>query len=65
MTCLSCSWINQFSFQVGIDDFVSLVPFYGDLLSGILQLYQVFLSCLFGLEYGVVGCMVSLIHSTT
>lgn len=38
---------------------MSLVPIYGDLLSGILQLYQVFLSFLFGIDYAILGWMVS------
>lgn len=45
--------------QVGIDDIVSLVPIYGDVIAGILQLYQVFLSFLFGIDYSILGWMVS------
>ncbi|KAJ9095603.1 hypothetical protein QFC21_005474 [Naganishia friedmannii] len=44
-------------FKVGIDDIVSLVPFYGDLVSAVLQLYQVFLSFLFGIDYSILGWM--------
>ncbi|KAJ9103365.1 hypothetical protein QFC19_004464 [Naganishia cerealis] len=44
-------------FKVGIDDLVSLIPLYGDLASAILQLYQVFLSFLFGIDYAILGWM--------
>ncbi|KAJ9115274.1 hypothetical protein QFC20_001141 [Naganishia adeliensis] len=44
-------------FKVGIDDIVSLVPIYGDVIAGILQLYQVFLSFLFGIDYSILGWM--------
>lgn len=40
-------------FKVGIDDLVSLVPIYGDVIAGLLQLYQVLLSILFGIDYTV------------
>jgi hypothetical protein len=49
--------------QVGIDDIVSLIPFYGDLASAVLQLYQVFLSFLFGIDYSILGWMVSVCSS--
>jgi hypothetical protein len=49
------SWqrLISLTLQVGIDDLVSLIPLYGDLLSGVAQLYQVLLSILFGIDYSV------------
>ncbi|KAL7424448.1 hypothetical protein Q5752_000131 [Cryptotrichosporon argae] len=35
-------------FRAGLDDIVSLVPIYGDLLAGVFQLYQVWLCAVFG-----------------
>ena len=46
--------------QAGIDDIISLVPLYGDIASGILQLYQVWLSFIFGVPLNLIGWMVSL-----
>lgn len=46
--------------QAGLDDIISLVPVYGDILSGILQLYQVWLSFVFGVPLNILGYMVSL-----
>ncbi|WWC72177.1 uncharacterized protein I206_106137 [Kwoniella pini CBS 10737] len=45
-------------FRAGLDDIISLVPIYGDLLSGILQLYQVWLSFIFGVPKEILGYMV-------
>jgi hypothetical protein len=47
-------------FRAGLDDLISLVPLYGDILSGFLQLYQVYLCFLFGVELRTLGFMVSL-----
>ena len=47
--------------QAGIDDIISLVPIYGDILSGILQLYQVWLCFIFGVPLNIIGFMVSFI----
>jgi len=46
-------------FRAGLDDIISLVPLYGDIVSGILQLYQVFLCWLFGVPAQICGMMVS------
>jgi hypothetical protein len=51
--------LNRSSFQVGIDDLVSLIPVYGDLASGILEIYQVLLSILFGIDYTVALTMLA------
>ncbi|WRT70067.1 uncharacterized protein IL334_007061 [Kwoniella shivajii] len=45
-------------FRAGLDDIISLVPIYGDLVSGILQLYQVWLSFIFGVPTNILGYMV-------
>lgn len=47
-------------FRAGIDDIVSIIPLYGDVASSVLQLYQVWLSFVFGVPLQVVGWMVSL-----
>ncbi|KAK8853364.1 hypothetical protein IAR55_004068 [Kwoniella newhampshirensis] len=44
-------------FRAGLDDIISLVPIYGDILSGILQLYQVWLCFIFGVPNNVLGYM--------
>ncbi|KAK4683907.1 hypothetical protein P7C73_g6303, partial [Tremellales sp. Uapishka_1] len=44
-------------FRAGLDDIISLIPLYGDLASGILQLYQIYLSFLFGVELNILGYM--------
>lgn len=44
--------------KVGLDEIISLVPIYGDIVAGILGLYQVYLSALFGIEWQVLGWMV-------
>jgi hypothetical protein len=46
-------------FRAGLDDIISLVPLYGDLLSGVFQLYQVFLCWLFGVPAYLLSQMVS------
>lgn len=40
-------------FRAGLDDFVSLIPIWGDLVSGVIQLYQVWLCWLFGMGMDV------------
>lgn len=40
-------------FRAGLDDIISLVPLYGDIVSGILQLYQVALCFIFGVPVQV------------
>ncbi|WWC64769.1 uncharacterized protein I303_107381 [Kwoniella dejecticola CBS 10117] len=45
-------------FRAGLDDIISLVPIYGDLISGILQLYQVWLSFIFGVPKDILGYMI-------
>ncbi|BEI84254.1 hypothetical protein CcaverHIS002_0408580 [Cutaneotrichosporon cavernicola] len=40
-------------FRAGLDDIISLVPLYGDLVSGIMQLYQVWLAWIFGVPVAV------------
>lgn len=37
-----------FNLKFGLDDLISLIPIWGDLVSGVLQLYQVFLCWVFG-----------------
>ncbi|WVR09575.1 hypothetical protein IAU60_006645 [Kwoniella sp. DSM 27419] len=44
-------------FRAGLDDLISLVPIYGDLLSGVLQLYQVWLAFVFGVPSSLLGYM--------
>ncbi|EIW72184.1 hypothetical protein M231_01843 [Tremella mesenterica] len=44
-------------FRAGLDDIISLVPIYGDILSGVLQLYQVWLSFIYGVPYEILGRM--------
>jgi hypothetical protein len=44
--------------QAGIDDIISLVPIYGDIASGVLQLYQVFLCFMFGVPRQTLMLMV-------
>lgn len=44
--------------KAGLDDIISLVPIYGDILSGILQLYQVWLCFIFGVPRTLLGYMV-------
>ncbi|WVN90912.1 uncharacterized protein L203_106157 [Cryptococcus depauperatus CBS 7841] len=44
-------------FRAGLDDIISLVPIYGDIISGILQLYQVWLCFIFGVSRNVLGYM--------
>lgn len=46
-------------FRAGLDDIISLVPFWGDIISGIMQLYQVWLAWLFGCPLDICGRMVS------
>lgn len=46
-------------FRAGLDDIISLVPLYGDIVSGVLQLYQVWLCWLFGVPLNVCIQMVS------
>jgi hypothetical protein len=46
-------------FRAGLDDIVSLVPLYGDIVSGLLQLYTVFLCWLFGVPIAVLVQMAS------
>jgi hypothetical protein len=41
-----------------LDDIISLVPIYGDILSGVLQLYQVWLCFVFGVPLNILGYMV-------
>lgn len=36
-------------FRAGLDDIISLVPLYGDIAAGVLQLYQVWLAFVFGI----------------
>ncbi|WVW86337.1 hypothetical protein I302_108381 [Kwoniella bestiolae CBS 10118] len=45
-------------FRAGLDDIISLVPIYGDLLSGVLQLYQVWLCFIFGVPRSILGYMI-------
>ena len=52
-------------FRAGIDDIISLVPLYGDIASGILQLYQVWLSFVFGVPLQIIGWMVRLLRIAT
>jgi hypothetical protein len=44
--------------QAGLDDIISLVPIYGDILSGVLQLYQVWLCFVFGVPRNLLGMMI-------
>ncbi|OCF34214.1 hypothetical protein I316_04165 [Kwoniella heveanensis BCC8398] len=44
-------------FRAGLDDIISLVPVYGDIISGILQLYQVWLCFIFGVPRSILGYM--------
>ncbi|WVQ84542.1 hypothetical protein IAT38_006696 [Cryptococcus sp. DSM 104549] len=44
-------------FRAGLDDIISLVPLYGDLISGLLQLYQVWLCFVFGVPKNILGYM--------
>lgn len=44
--------------KAGLDDIISLVPIYGDIVSGILQLYQVWLCFIFGVPRTILGYMV-------
>jgi len=44
-------------FRAGLDDIISLVPIYGDIASGVLQLYQVWLSFVFGVPPQILGYM--------
>lgn len=44
-------------FRAGLDDVISLVPIYGDIISGILQLYQVWLCFIFGVPRTILGYM--------
>jgi hypothetical protein len=44
--------------KAGLDDIISLVPIYGDIVSGILQLYQVWLSVVFGVPPTILWQMV-------
>lgn len=46
-------------FRAGLDDIISLVPLYGDLVSAIFQLYQVLLCFIFGVPYALCMSMVS------
>lgn len=46
-------------FRAGLDDIISLVPIYGDIVSGIMQLYQVWLAWIFGVPVDVCVRMVS------
>ncbi|WOO81004.1 uncharacterized protein LOC62_03G004532 [Vanrija pseudolonga] len=45
-------------FRAGLDDIISLVPLYGDIASGVLQLYAVYLCFLFGAPTITLGYMV-------
>ncbi|ORY31667.1 hypothetical protein BCR39DRAFT_571208 [Naematelia encephala] len=45
-------------FRAGLDDIISLVPIYGDIVSGILQLYQVYLSFIFGVPAQILMYMI-------
>ncbi|ORX39411.1 hypothetical protein BD324DRAFT_329992 [Kockovaella imperatae] len=45
-------------FRAGLDDIISLVPIYGDIVSGFIQLYQVWLCFVFGVPRNVVIQMV-------
>ncbi|GMK56782.1 hypothetical protein CspeluHIS016_0306220 [Cutaneotrichosporon spelunceum] len=40
-------------FRAGLDDIISLVPLYGDIVSGLMQLYQVWLAWIFGVPVAV------------
>ncbi|KLT42504.1 hypothetical protein CC85DRAFT_285413 [Cutaneotrichosporon oleaginosum] len=40
-------------FRAGLDDIISLVPIWGDIISGIMQLYQVWLAWIFGVPVEV------------
>jgi hypothetical protein len=46
--------------QAGWSEVIGLVPVYGDLVAAVLQLYQVYLSFLFGIGYDLLGWMVGL-----
>lgn len=56
MTQLS---VDELTSKAGLDDIISLVPIYGDIVSGILQLYQVWLCFIFGVPLNILGFMVS------
>ncbi|KAI9633753.1 uncharacterized protein MKK02DRAFT_38409 [Dioszegia hungarica] len=45
-------------FKAGLDDVISLVPIYGDIVAGVLQLYQVWLSFVFGVPRNILGLMI-------
>jgi hypothetical protein len=55
MTQLS---VDELTSKAGLDDIISLVPIYGDIVSGILQLYQVWLCFIFGVPLNILGFMV-------
>ncbi|KAL1410874.1 hypothetical protein Q8F55_001817 [Vanrija albida] len=44
-------------FRAGLDDIISLVPLYGDIASGVVQLYAVALCALFGVPALTLGWM--------
>ncbi|CAD6569189.1 MAG: hypothetical protein TREMPRED_005090 [Tremellales sp. Tagirdzhanova-0007] len=44
-------------FRAGLDDIISLVPLYGDIVAGVLQLYQVWLCFIFGVPLPILGYM--------
>jgi len=46
-------------FRAGLDDIISIIPLYGDIASAVLQLYQVWLSFVFGVPMQIIGWMVS------
>lgn len=57
VSSLCWTWIASDQ-QAGLDDIISLVPIYGDIVSGVLQLYQVYLAFLFGCPLQLIGWMV-------
>jgi hypothetical protein len=50
--------LTELTGKAGLDDIISLVPLYGDIVSGILQLYQVWLCFVFGVPLQILGYMV-------
>ncbi len=51
-------------FRAGLDDIISLVPIWGDVLSGLMQLYQVWLAWIFGVPVDVCVRMVSAVPAS-
>ena len=49
---------DEIVMQAGLDDIISLVPLYGDIVAGVLQLYQVWLCFIFGVPLPILGYMV-------